>query len=193
MPVVKCWSLQSTFLSFKLLGGKLSFVFILSSFGYVLHRRAWWKRWRDIPGLEIYIYPCWRDLPKHLITLYMPPRDQRCDSTQVHLSESMRDYLEEHGWLTYRQLCLQKACTTHQSCMIETPTPVHIPFPMYLSIAIYGLYIHPLYIRPRTTACSHEGLQAAGGGMYWNAEVVVILREGRMTTPPPPCAKNWCE
>lgn len=139
-----------------------------------------------------YIYPCWRDLPKHLFTLYMPPRDQRYDSTQVHLSEPMRDYLEEHGWLTYRQLCLQKACTTHQSCMIETPTPVHIPFPMYLSIAIYGLYIHPLYIRPRT-ACSHAGLQAAGGGMYWNAEVVVILREGLMTTSPPPCAKNWCE
>lgn len=172
---------QRTCLSFKLLGGNcllFSFYLLLGMFyteGYndeleEMKRYSWVG----------YIYPCWRELPKHLFTLYMAPRDQRHDSTQVHLSEQMKDYLEEHGWLTYRQLCLQKACTTHKSCMIETPTAVHIPSPIYLSISIYGLYIRPLYILSRT-ACSHAGLQAAGDGMYWNADVVVI------------CAKNWRE
>lgn len=37
---------------------------------------------------------------------------------------------------------------------------------------------------------SHAGLQAAGGRMHLHVEVVVILREGLMTTSPPPCAKD---
>lgn len=142
---------QSTFPSFKLLRGNcllFSFYLLLGMFyteGYDDEleevKRCSWVGY-------IYIYPCWRELSKHLFTLYVAPRDQRYDSTQVHLSEPMKDYLEEHGWLTYRQLCLQKACTTHKSCIIGTPTPVHIPSPMYLSISICGLYIHPFYILP---------------------------------------------
>lgn len=150
MPVVKCWSLRALFLPLNFYGETV-FCFHSIFFWVCFTQKGTmtnWKRWRDVPGLDIYIYPCWRELSKHLFTLYVAPRDQRYDSTQVHLSEPMKDYLEEHGWLTYRQLCLQKACTTHKSCIIETPTPVHIPSPMYLSISICGLYIHSFYILP---------------------------------------------